>query len=159
MNANDFGTVENMGMEMEWDAEISKESDFVLLPAGEYDFKVAAFERARYNGGGKMGPCNEAKITLEVKAPDGRTASVRHNLFLNSKCEPMLCAFFRGIGQKKHGEPLKMNWNKVIGSSGRAKFGIREYNGNQFNEVKGFIYPDEAASTQSQGKSFKPGAF
>ena len=28
MNANDFGTVENMGMEMEWDAEISKESDF-----------------------------------------------------------------------------------------------------------------------------------
>ena len=57
MNANDFGTVENMGMEMEWDAEISKESDFVLLPAGEYDFKVAAFERARYNGGEKMGPC------------------------------------------------------------------------------------------------------
>ena len=44
MNANDFGTVENMGMEMEWDAEISKESDFVLLPAGEYDFKVAVVE-------------------------------------------------------------------------------------------------------------------
>ena len=38
-----------------------------------------------------------------------------------------LCAFFRSIGQKKHGEPLKPNWGKVIGSIGKAHFKQREW--------------------------------
>lgn len=139
---------------MDWNAEIEKENDFVLLPAGEYDFTVASFERARYEGGEKMGPCNEAKLRLEVKTERG-TASIMHNLFLNKKCEGLLCAFFRAIGQKKHGEKLKMDWGKVIGTTGRAKFGVREYNGKEFNEVKSFIYPDEP----TQSSKFQAGKF
>ena len=38
-------------------------------------------------------------------------------------------------GQKKHGEKLVMNWNKVIGSVGRAHFKQRKYT-NQAGEEK-----------------------
>lgn len=36
--------------ELGWDDEIVKESDFILLPEGDYNFKVAGFERARHEG-------------------------------------------------------------------------------------------------------------
>lgn len=160
---NQFGTEMNNNTSvpfesdeaMGWDDEIEKENDFILLPTGEYDFTVTSFERARYNGGEKMGPCNQAKLRLEVKTDKG-TASVIHNLFLNRKCEGLLCAFFRGIGQKKHNEKLKMDWSKVIGAKGRAKFDVREYNGKEFNEVKSFIYPDESPTQKS---NFQAGKF
>ena len=32
----------NLGQELGWDAEISQESQFVLLPAGDYDFTIKA---------------------------------------------------------------------------------------------------------------------
>ena len=153
MGFEQIGT--DMGAELAWDDTIEKENEFILLPEGEYAFRVASFERSRYPGSDKIGPCNQAKIVLEVESPEG-LASIRHNLFLHSKCEGLLCAFFRGIGQKKHGEKLKMDWNKVMGSIGRAKIGIRIYDGKKFNEVKQFIYPDEETT---QPTTFKPGSF
>ena len=157
MNANDFGTVEDLGMEMDWNDEIEKESSFILLPAGDYDFTVSGFERARFDGSEKMGPCNMAKITIDIESKEG-IASIQNRLFLNRKCEGILCSFFGSIGQRKHGEKLKMDWTKVIGSRGRAKIGTRTYNGKEYNDIKQFIYPDD--STQSQeNKSFKPGTF
>ncbi|MDQ0202503.1 DUF669 domain-containing protein [Pectinatus haikarae] len=140
---------------MGWDDEIEKENDFIVLPAGEYPFTVTSFERARFNGSEKMGPCNQAKLRLEIKTDKG-TASIMHNLFLNRKCEGLLCAFFRGIGQKKHNEKLKMDWGKVIGATGRAKVGVRKYNDNDFNEIKSFIYPDEQPTQQNK---FQAGRF
>ena len=42
-----------------WEDEIVNEGgDFVLLPEGDYDFTVAKYERARYDGSAKMPPCN-----------------------------------------------------------------------------------------------------
>ena len=46
--------------ELAWDAEISKEAEFELLPAGTYDFTVENFERGRYAGSDKMKPCPTA---------------------------------------------------------------------------------------------------
>lgn len=66
-----------------------------------------------------------------------------------------MCAFFTCIGQRKHGEKLKMNWNEVVGARGRAKIGHREYNGNIYNDIKRFYAPDESAPK----KSFTPGKF
>ena len=128
--------------ELDWDDEISHESDFVLLPEGDYNFKVTGFERARHEGSAKLPPCNKAIITLEINSTSGK-AYIKHNLFLHTKCEGLISAFFIGIGQKKHGEPLRMNWSKVIGATGRCKIGIREWTNNagekmQSNEVKKF---------------------
>ena len=151
--AND--TVER---ELEWDDTIEKDSAFVLLPEGDYDFTVKSFERGRYEPGpnAKLPPSKQATLTLEVT--DGvQTATVTHRLFLHSRCEGMLCEFFLAIGLRKHGEPLKMNWPAVPGAKGRCKIGIRKWTNSktgeemQGNEVKRFLEPVDT--------SFTPGKF
>ena len=134
---------EELGHELNWDDEIVKENEFVLLPEGEYNFVVEKYERARFNGSAKMAPCNQAKLFIQVidNGDPNKKVTVIHNLFLNSKCEPQISAFFLAIGAKKKGEPLKMNWNLVPGAKGRCKVGVRTYNGNQYNEIKRFLEP------------------
>ena len=60
----------------------------------------------------------------------------------------MLSAFFAAIGQKKKGEPLRMNWNTIIGATGVCKVGTRQYNGNNYNEVKSMLYPEDVDYTK-----------
>ena len=148
----------NMERELGWDDTIEHDSTFTLLPAGDYDFRVITFERGRHNPGpeSKLPPCNKAVLTIEVS--DGaQRAEIRHNLFLHSRCEGMLCEFFTGIGQRQHGEQLRMNWNAVPGSRGRCKLGVREYKGNQYNEIKRF-YEQEGKGAQT-GAAYQPGKF
>lgn len=143
--------------ELQWDDTITKDaSDFILLPEGDYNFTVESFERGRHGGSEKLPPCNKAILTLRIDAPEG-TARITHNLFLHSKTEGMLSAFFTCIGQKKKGEPLKMNWGQVPGSSGRCKIGVHDYKNKdgedrKSNDVKKF-YPKE------KGPAFKAGEF
>ena len=139
---------------LNWDDEIQQESTFTLLPEGDYDFKVINFERAWYDGSEKIPPCNKAIITIRIEDEVG-TAELKENLFLTTKTEGLLSAFFSSIGQKKKGEPLRMNWNKVIGSSGRVKISTRSYNDNTYNQVKRWLSPEEPKSAGG----FKPGAF
>lgn len=142
--------------EFGWDDEIEKDSsDFILLPEGDYDFTVESFERGRHNGSEKLPPCNKAILKLRIETPEG-AALVNHNLFLHTKTEGIISAFFTAIGQKKKGEKIKMNWNAVIGAKGRCKIGIHEWTGDdgekrQGNQVKKF-YPFEE-------KQFKAGVF
>jgi hypothetical protein len=143
--------------ELQWDDTITKDaSDFLLLPEGDYNFMVESFERGRHGGSEKLPPCNKAILTLRIDAPEG-TAKITHNLFLHSKTEGMLSAFFTCIGQKKKGEPLKMNWGAVPGSTGRCKVGIHPYKNRdgeerKSNDIKKF-YPKE------EGPAFKAGEF
>ena len=69
---------------------------------------------------------------------------MRHNLFLHTRTEGMICNFFTAIGQRQHGQQYTMNWNAVPGARGRARIGIREYNGKKYNEVKRFLEPASA---------------
>lgn len=139
--------------ELGWDDVIENDSpEFVILPEGDYDFEVTKFERGRHNGSEKLPPCNKAIITIRIEGNEG-VSLITHNLFLHSKCEGMLCAFFTGIGQRKHGEKLKMNWNNVIGSKGKCKIGIRKWTNNDGreyvnNEIKKFYEPNETAAPQ-----------
>ena len=146
--------------ELGWDDQIERESDFILAPAGDYDFVVTGFERARHEGSPKLPPCNKAVVSIQINTPEG-DVTIKHNLFLHTKTEGMLSAFFIGIGQKKHGEPLRMNWNNVIGARGKCKVGIREYKGDdgeirQFNEIKKFYEPPEPAPTPQYQNQFMP---
>lgn len=156
--------------ELNWDDEIVKDSDFVLLPEGDYNFRVTAFERGRHNGSEKLPPCSKAIVTLEIDSPEGK-AYIKHNLFLHSRCEGLLSNFFTGIGQKKHGEPLKMNWSSVIGSTGRCKVSVRSWINKygdemQSNEVKKFYEPAAnsapkatTAAAPQKGGAYTPGTF
>lgn len=120
---------------MDWnDAIESDGQEFVLLPEGDYNFTVTNFERGRFPGGTKVPPCNKATITVQVKTETG-IALVKFDLLLYRSLEWRISSFFRCIGQKKHGEKLVMDWNKVVGSRGRGHFKIRTYV-NSNNEEK-----------------------
>lgn len=149
---------ENTAVERElgWDDAIEKESNFILLPEGDYDFKVEAFERSRHNGSEKLPPCNKAIVYIRIETSEG-AAVIKHNLFLHSKTEGMLCNFFSGIGQRKKGEKVNMDWSKVVGAAGRAKVGIREWKTDEgekreMNQIKTFYPKDDS-------KSYTPGSF
>ncbi len=126
----------------DWDSEIEADSEFTVLPEGTYDFEVIKFERGQHNGSEKLSPCKKAILTIRLTNGD-KSTTVTHNLFLHSKCEGMLSAFFVSIGQKKHGEKVRMNWQQVTGAKGRCKVGIKTYNDNQYNEIKRFLEPEK----------------
>lgn len=132
---------------MDWDDAIENDGqEFIILPEGDYNFTVTDFERGRFPGGPKVPACNKAALTLQVKTKDG-IAMVRTDLLLYRTLEWRISAFFRCIGQKKHGERLVMNWNKVVGSKGRAHFKPRTYTKDgeerQANDVDRFYDYDE----------------
>lgn len=145
----------DIGREIGWDDEITADSqEFTLLPAGDYDFEVVAFERARHAGSAKLPQCNKAVLSLKFKGEEGETV-INHNLFLHTKTEGMVSAFLICIGQKKHGEPTKPNWNTMVGSTGRAKLIVENWTGkdgeeHQSNRIKKFYEPKP---------TFTPGAF
>lgn len=148
-----------------WEDEISRDNEFILLPEGEYAFTVTKMERGYFNGSAKMSKCNKAELTIKVSTPDGKSTTVTHNLFLHRKCEGLLCAFFTSIGQRKHGETLRPNWQAVVGASGRCKVGIHEWTGNdgqtrQSNEITRFLEPAAGVQqTAPASKAFTPGNF
>src|SRR5690348_1466807 len=98
------------GYALGWDSEIQNDSpEFVVLPEGDYDFEVQDFERARHAGSDKLPPCNKAVVHIKIEGPEG-VSIIRHNLFLHTITEGMLCAFFTAIGQRKKGQKTTMNW-------------------------------------------------
>ena len=156
-NYDDLGTeITRTEGELGWNDVIENDSpEFVILPDGDYDFEVIDFERGRHNGSEKLPPCNKAIVHIRIEGKEG-ISIIKHQLFLHTITEGMLCAFFTGIGQRQKGERLKMNWNAVVGSKGRCKVGIRKWTNDEgremvFNEVKKFYEPE--------GKGFTPGTF
>lgn len=138
---------QNTGYAMGWDTPIANDGqDFVLLPAGEYDFEVSKFEREHFDGSAKIPPCNKAVLSLRVDDGQGAIATVTSNLLLYSTLEWKISQFFRSIGQKQHGQSVVPNWQMVAGARGRCKIGVRKYttkNGEEreSNEVLEFLDP------------------
>jgi len=93
--------------------------ELVVLPEGDYPFTVTSIERGRYPGKGEIPPCNMAKLTLRIDNDQG-LATARLNLILYRTMEWKISAFFRAIGQKKHGEKVSMNWAKAQCARGRG---------------------------------------
>ena len=109
---------EPMSREFGWDDEIQNDGNpFQTLPEGDYHFTVKKFERARHSGSEKIPACNKAILTVTVSSAEA-SGDVLTNLFLHSKFEWKLCQFFTSIGQRRHGEAMRMNWGAVPGSTG-----------------------------------------
>lgn len=142
-----------IGRELSWDDEIRNDGpDYVLLPEGDYTFEVTKLERARFQGSAKLPPCAMAILSISVDGGNKGTAFVTHRLYLHTRTEGLLCAFFESIGQRKHGEPLRPRWNEVAGSHGKCRLGVHEYTKKdgtpgRSNEIQRFLPPDEPAAT------------
>lgn len=142
--------IANNGYELDWGAEIEKESAFVLAPAGDYDFTIVGFSRERHPGADWLPACNKAVLSVRIVTTAGEECIIKHNLFLHSKREWQLCEFFTAIGQRQSGQRVAMNWNAVNGATGRCKVKIRKYakNGNEYetNDIDKFYAPENKAS-------------
>ena len=102
-----------------WDDEFTNEQqEFVLLPEGEYAFEVTGMERARFEGSAKLPPCSMAKLTLKIFGGAKGDTTVTHRLYLHTKTQGLLGAFFESIGQCKRGETFRPRWNEVVGAKG-----------------------------------------
>lgn len=147
--------------ELSWDDQIENDGpDFILLPAGDYYFVVTEYERQRHAGSEKLPPCNKAVVSLKFETPEGST-TIKHNLFLHTKTEGMICSFFTAIGLRKKGEKFTMDFNAAVGMTGRAKVSVRKWTNESgeektFNDIKKFYEPDE--SKQAAVK-YTPGSF
>ena len=144
------------GRELGWEDPIKEDAqNFEPLPEGDYSVTVEKFERSRSKGEGKLPHCNMAVVYFTVHGGD-REITIRENYVLHSSLEWKLSELFRGVGLKKEGEELRMNWGALPGLTARAEVGIRPGSKNpdqKFNFIKK-LYPKDAAKP-----SFTPGSF
>ena len=139
------------GYAIGWDDEIIDpgEPEFVLLTPGIYDFTITGFERGHFDGSEKMDACSMAKLTLRCSNGVQET-TVFTNLFLSSAVAFKLSKFAKSIGDmpagSTSGQKFHVDWNNIIGKSGKCKIKTRVYNGRDYNEVDDFIVPDPAAA-------------
>lgn len=132
-------TANNNGTALGWDDEVEEKS-FILLPEGEYPFRVEGFDREQHNGTEKMPPCNVANLHIVINF-NGEDVRIDKKLFLLST-NGQLFAFFRSIGSPVLPDGrIKMDWSKVYGATGRLLINHRRYNGNEYNNIKQFIDP------------------
>lgn len=139
------------GYAIGWDDEIIDpgEPEFILLTPGIYDFTVTGFERGHFDGSEKMDACSMAKLTLRCSNGVQET-TVFTNLFLSSAVAFKLSKFAKSIGDmpagSTTGQKFHVDWNNIIGKSGKCRIKTRVYNGRDYNEVDDFIVPDPAAA-------------
>lgn len=139
------------GYAIGWDDEIIDpgEPEFVLLTPGVYDFTITGFERGHFDGSEKMDACSMAKLTLRCTNGIQET-TVFTNLFLSSAVAFKLSKFAKSIGDmpagSTSGQKFHVDWNNIIGKSGKCKIKTRVYNGRDYNEVDDFIVPDPASA-------------
>lgn len=168
-------------IEYGWEDEIVNEgNEFPLLPEGDYNFTISKVERARHGGSEKIPPCNMAKVTFTIWGEEDKV-EITENFYLCNKFEWKLSALFLAIGMKKHGEPLKMNWNAVPNKTGKCHVYIDTYYKqnddrtkppeNKSNKIKKLYAYDEKVDTIQPVKSqpantnntaaggWKPGVF
>jgi len=140
---------------LDWDDVLTEDGqEFNSLPEGDYTFTVTNFERSWYKGSDKLPPCNQAEITVEIDNNIGYAIS-KFKLHMVKRLEWKLSAFFRCIGQKKHGEQLKPDWSTVVGSRGKAHFkprkGTNTDSDRTFNELDKFYDWDESVGMKPVG--------
>lgn len=152
------------GGALSWDSTIEKESDFLLLEPGEYDFTISKMERSQFQptrADGKIKePCPKADLTVTIATPEGE-ANIKESLLLHTATEGLLSSFFICIGQKKKGEPLHPNWGQVIGATGKAKIYKDSFTGRdgkpvEINRIDQWVEPEnrEIAQPQNQNQGF-----
>lgn len=147
--------------EIGWGDSIGNDGrEFVTLEPGDFNFQVKGFKRGRSKGNDKNPPCNMAIVEVDIMDEDGRTlTTIEHNLLLRRDLEWKICEFFRGIGARKHGETITMDWSKVPGASGKCKIGKREFvkkdgSTGTSNEIAKFYDADAVVSTLPAPEDF-----
>lgn len=137
-----------------WDSPVEEDGNqFTTLPDNtECTFQVAKLEKVRTADGKKP----MAKLELICTGTKGEGESyVRENLVLSSKAAWKLGEFFRAIGQRKHGQSVVPQWDRVVGASGRCVLTVDEWTGRDgdkrvSNKVKRYLDPRAGADADME---------
>lgn len=143
----------NEERELGWDDTIQEDSNIEPIPAGDYDVTVEKFERSRSKGEGKLPPCNMAVVYFIVHT-ENRDVTIRENYVLHSSLEWKLSELFCGVGLKKKGEEIRMNWQMLPGRKARAKIGVKP---GSKDSTRQYNYIDKLYPYTAPG--FTPGKF
>ena len=152
----------NLSQGFGWDDEV-EESEFELLPDGDYKFKVTGFERAWFNGSAKIAPCNQANVELTIEWVNDkgmqRTSKLVHRMKLTKSLGFIIYAFFESIGLRKKGDgTTKMPWDQIIDKTGVCMIGHHDDDkGNSYNDIVK-CYPAESAPTVTKNVPPEPAA-
>lgn len=130
-----------------WDDEATaSDAEYTLLEPGEYTYRVDDFERGRFDGSDKMGPCPVAKLALSCSNAAGQQGTVVTRLYLTKRQQWKLTQFFKSCGlidsSLSDGQAYRMPWDQVRGAIGRAEIGNHTHQGRTYNEVKRFVVPE-----------------
>lgn len=144
---------QDLGQSLSWEGEAEvQDSQFELLPDGEYDYEIVGFKRERFAGSEKMAACPIAVLQLRCKnAQASGTGFCR--LFLNSKVVWRITAFFKSCGLMRPDTPEGTRFpmslfDQVIGCTGKVKVTITksEYKGKTYeNNEFTFVVPKAGA--------------
>lgn len=146
----------------DWNSTITQDSEvFLLLEPGEYTATVEEVRKEWHEGStdSKIRNCPKAVVVARIETPEG-VARINTNLLLHQNLEWKLSQFFTSIGLKQKGQPLVMDWNKVVGK--QAKIKVKNTPGwkdpsQTYNEIDAWLPPEEIL--QATQTSFSPGKF
>ncbi|MCD8308796.1 MAG: hypothetical protein LUD19_02990 [Clostridia bacterium] len=145
----------------DWNDEIDPwdmEDRYEPLPEGDYNFTVKEYERAWHNGSAKVPACNKAIVTFTIHG-ESKDMTVKESFFLCSAFGWKLKALFESVGLLKHGEKLRMQWDKLEGKTGKCHLYVDTYtdmNGvkRENNKIKKFYsYDDEVEVSAPESKT------
>jgi len=134
----------NVSQGFGWDDEV-EESEFELVPDGDYEFEVTAFERAWFepkSADSKIPACNQANIEFTIKWVNDqgklKTNKLTHRLKLCDNLAWLIYQFFECIGLVKKGSgKVKFPWNDIIGKKGICE--IRHEKGSKGNDYNTIV--------------------
>ena len=139
-----------------WDSTIENDGgDFKLLEPGIYPFVIKKIEKGYFNGSSNVPPCPKANLTLRV-GEGMKISDVFDGILLDDSLEWKLCQFFTGIGSRKHGETLQMNWDEgyLVGKGGWVEIEHREYmkegETRTTNQVSRYIDPADMKKAKAE---------
>lgn len=131
----------------QWDDEIEDNGEgdntFVLLAPGIYGAVCHEVKR----GYSQQSQCPQAEVVWKVVSARGRTTLIDY-INLSESVKWKILQLFRSVGFRKHGEPCKLQFNKLTGVTGWLKVDHRKYfdkNGAEktANQISGYIPPEE----------------
>jgi hypothetical protein len=113
------------GTALGWDSPIENDgAEKPVLPKGTAKFRILKLEKKLKQTGQKK--CPQADLTIELENEHGKT-QCRDFIDLHTDSEWKIAQLLRAIGQRKHGEKVVPNWNKVEGATGLCEIDVRSF--------------------------------
>jgi len=140
----------------DWDspADVDDTGGSVVLKNGEYRFVVKS-KTNTISKGEKTAGAHQASLVLMVydindENYENRIGTAYDRLTLHDSTWGMVCAFFRAIGERKHGESIVPKWDEVVGAPGKAVLYQDTYNNKTSMKVKNYLFPDEVPAEPTE---------